>query len=554
MRMLSNKTLFRVHGWLGLNCGVVLFVICLSGTIATLSEEIDWLINPALRVSSDGERLPWDQLRERVVAQHTDAAVQSIRRLRGDATADFVEVETATGQRTTLLVNPRNGDVQGAYSLHSVKVLFRVFHKQFYIFGFPKGIHGTYLVGTYALVLLCAGLSGLIFYKRCWRRLFVLRLNKGWSTFWRDSHRFLGVWACLFLLLWGITGVWYLLEKGLHQFADYKPGRVPLVFRSEQPQSPVTKEAFPELRIRDFVEIALRELPGMEVVAVELPRQAGGPVTIAGKTDAMLVNAYASQVLIDSLTGEVISVQKAEKLRPLDRWSVMADPLHFGTFGGIVTKGFWFVFGLGLSFSIPIGATIWYRRTQRASESSLGKRSKSSKIASITFTTLVLLIAASYTFLLSPARKTATIKPIDVSAPQSIEIGPWSAEITRVGELKGDDGPTLRLAFTGADLPAMKAARIQQAESATPFKGSWQFLHADLKVALANDVKCILVIESRTGETYEQEVDVEKLMEAGELVDPTLPSTCGSPIVSLIFCGFLLFVGGFAGVWFWKIG
>jgi len=45
-----RKTVFRLHGWIGLNTGLLLFVICLSGTFATLSHEIDWMIDSRQRV------------------------------------------------------------------------------------------------------------------------------------------------------------------------------------------------------------------------------------------------------------------------------------------------------------------------------------------------------------------------------------------------------------------------------------------------------------------------------------------------------------------------
>jgi uncharacterized iron-regulated membrane protein len=47
-----RKALFHLHGWFGVNLGLLLFIVCFSGTVATLSDEIDWFFNPAVRAAS----------------------------------------------------------------------------------------------------------------------------------------------------------------------------------------------------------------------------------------------------------------------------------------------------------------------------------------------------------------------------------------------------------------------------------------------------------------------------------------------------------------------
>lgn len=302
MRRLSAKSLFRIHSWIGLHCGVVLFTICLSGAVATVSEEIDWCIYPAFRVSPAGEPLAWDALEARTESQISDASVVAIHAPRNDHTACMVEIETGCGQRGTFLVNQYTGEIQGRYAFHSVKMLFRIFHKQFYIYGIPEGIHGTYLVGSYGIALFAAGITGLLFYKRFWKGLWLSPWRRRPSVAWRDWHRFLGVWTSLLLLVWSATGIWYLAQMALHDSTLH--------------------------------------------------------------------------------TGEVIDQRKPETFNALDRWAVTADALHFGTLGGLPTKIIWFVFGVGASLAIPIGACRTYirgaplsapRRTRRPVLGQLGR-------------------------------------------------------------------------------------------------------------------------------------------------------------------------------------
>ncbi len=74
----------------------------------------------------------------------------------------------------------------------------------------------------------------------------------------------------------------------------------------------------------------------------------------------------ANAVWTDPASGEVRLIADGTDLSVHQRISEMADPLHFGTFGGIWTKLIWFVFGVlltGLSIS---GAAIYALRIMKS--------------------------------------------------------------------------------------------------------------------------------------------------------------------------------------------
>lgn len=564
MFVISSKSLFTIHRWIGLNCGVILFVICLSGTIATVSEEIDWLINPALRVIPAGESLAWDQLGERVEGQYPEVSIRTIHSPRNRRTAAFVDVESDTGQRATFLVNPYTGDVQGVVSYHCAKVLFRVFHKQFYIFGFPKGIHGTYFVGTYGLTLLIAGLTGLLFYRRFWARLFVLRWNGGWDLFWRDSHRLLGVWTALALLIWSLTGVWYVAQKVIQ---DRDTGsswaHLPLWWEREDATGnlPPSQLTASELGIADYMKIVEREFPELEVMTLYLPQQAGGPATVMGSTGALLAREDSGQLLIDSLTGEVLARQTPEDLSPFDRWAVTADPLHFGTFGGLPTKILWCVFGLGVSALIPIGATIWYRRTKRRAEHPEAQgtgtyRSRRARIISITLNSMILAAAVGYTCAMSPPRVEEEIKPVSVAEVGTIQIGPWTANLARIGPITSRQHATFRIRFRDSALPNMQRATMRLGDQEEEFSGTWNFHCCKLLLPkdAAFDGEMILRIEARDGSVHQHRFPHQAWSSEGKVKSPPVPAAQAPILVTAIFVSFFLVVGLFAGVWFWNVG
>src|SRR5690606_1512157 len=73
-----NQILFAIHGWLGLSLGLPLFIICLSGSIAVLSHEIDWLFNPAIRAHGPSYPVAWQTVLEGVREEFPGRTVQSL--------------------------------------------------------------------------------------------------------------------------------------------------------------------------------------------------------------------------------------------------------------------------------------------------------------------------------------------------------------------------------------------------------------------------------------------------------------------------------------------
>ncbi|MCC3263734.1 PepSY domain-containing protein, partial [Paenibacillus polymyxa] len=53
-----SKLWFLVHSWLALPIWIFLFFICATGTIAVISQEIVWLINPAVRAQAPDADTP----------------------------------------------------------------------------------------------------------------------------------------------------------------------------------------------------------------------------------------------------------------------------------------------------------------------------------------------------------------------------------------------------------------------------------------------------------------------------------------------------------------
>ena len=45
----DRKLFFEIYSWIGIKLSILFFMVCFSGTLATLSHEMDWLFIPEMR-------------------------------------------------------------------------------------------------------------------------------------------------------------------------------------------------------------------------------------------------------------------------------------------------------------------------------------------------------------------------------------------------------------------------------------------------------------------------------------------------------------------------
>jgi uncharacterized iron-regulated membrane protein len=72
-------------------------------------------------------------------------------------------------------------------------------------------------------------------------------------------------------------------------------------------------------------------------------------LAIEGQAQAWLVRDRANAIGFDTAGMQVLSRRDGRDLDVHHHISEMANPLHFGTFGGLATQLLWFLFGLALT-------------------------------------------------------------------------------------------------------------------------------------------------------------------------------------------------------------
>jgi uncharacterized iron-regulated membrane protein len=290
------------HGcWIGLTTGLLLFVICWSGTIAVFSEEIDWLLNPAERVEHRGELRSFGAWADAVARTYPDLRIDSIVAPRTSTSAAEVLVETPDGRLLRTYVNPYTATVTGQTSYFNVQRFFRSLHMSLFDPG-AEGI-GYYVVMSFSLALVGSLATSLLFYKRWWRRFLAWRAHPNRRAFWSDTHKLMGLWSLWFVALMAVTGLWYLIEFPGWGFAYPELEPVPQT------------STRPFLSTDALVARAQQVAPMLRITQMYTPSGYYGPVAVFdGEDEAALVRDRANVVVLDAASGTALLVRPATML------------------------------------------------------------------------------------------------------------------------------------------------------------------------------------------------------------------------------------------------
>lgn len=347
----ASRIWWTVHQWVGLKLSLLMAFIMLTGTLAVVSHEIDWLLQPSLRVSPATAEGPvaWASIAENAARYPGVAEVWSMEAPTASAFAVKVTVNDAGGDLFYLHAHPVTAAIQGEGPWVGAQRVLRNMHRHLNL---PTKI-GVPIVAFLGFLLLISLVTSLVVYKKWWRGYAKPLRNRDARTWWGDFHRLAGVWSLWFVALIALTSVWYFVESlGLDA---PRPPRVTL----EAPGVQGTNGLAPAFAA---AEIAY---PGLDVRRVLLPGKESPVLQLQGNYKAVLVRPRANTVWVDPVSAEVLLTTDGRALNVHQRISEMADPLHFGYFGGYWTKVPWFLFGLlltGLSLS---GSAIYSLRIAR---------------------------------------------------------------------------------------------------------------------------------------------------------------------------------------------
>ncbi|GHA66555.1 PepSY-associated TM helix domain-containing protein [Pontibacter akesuensis] len=391
----SLRKLFNdVHLWLGIASGLVLFVVCLSGTIYTFRTEVEEMLEPnkykveaganaqvlspdALVAKLEQElkgqvvslEIPQDKaLAYRVgVAQKPEAGEHGKKE---GAAAPGKKAEAkgghGGGRPTTYLVNPYTGAVLGTPEGPATEFFSTVMqlHRWLLIDG---GV-GKMIVGVSTIIFTFLVLTGLVLWWpkkiKNWKQGLKVKTDANWKRINHDLHNTFGFYAFLLLLIMSLTGLcwsfdWY--REGLSKVM----GAEVFKGRREKPMSTVATADAKDLTLVDYLAKAAPLLPADGDTKISIPADDTTAVVVSKSQAGFFALAASDKVQLDQHNGETLKVELfADK--PLNEQIVsLIKPLHLGDVYGTFSKILYF-FACLIATSLPVtGTLIWINKLRK---------------------------------------------------------------------------------------------------------------------------------------------------------------------------------------------
>jgi uncharacterized iron-regulated membrane protein len=362
MKPATLRAWSKVHTWSSLICTLFLLMLALTGLPLVFHDEIDRLTHPRAAESwTAAELLPIDQVIAVTLARQPGQVPiylsfdedRPVINLTTGPASDAPEAAMRFNPVDLRTAAPPVGDAPG----HGVMDIVLDLHKDMLL-----GKAGEYFLGAMGLCLVLALVSGVVLYAPFARKPGFATVRRGKSNRlrWLDWHNVIGGVTLAWAMVVGVTGTintladpitaWWRADALAHLVHDrngavlpYRPGLAQIALRNAQaavPGSQVQFVAFPGAAFssRDHIAVYL-------------------------KGDTPLTAKLLTPVMVDACTGTVDGVAPMPwYMKAL----LLAQPLHFGDYGGLAMKVLWALLDLASIVVLGSGLYLWLGKPRPA--------------------------------------------------------------------------------------------------------------------------------------------------------------------------------------------
>jgi len=208
-----RRALFQVHLWVGIGVGLYILLICVSGSaIIYRPQLLKAFARPELPLTISGPKMTDQQLTQRAQQAYSGYEVADIFTSRKADHPTTVVLQRGNAKLSRLF-NPYTGaDLGNPRSPMERTTEWLVdFHDNLL-----SGTTGRFWNGIGSIVVTVVALSGAILWwpgVRNWRRSTTISWKASFPLFNWTLHSALGLWFILFVLMWGLSGIYFIFPE-----------------------------------------------------------------------------------------------------------------------------------------------------------------------------------------------------------------------------------------------------------------------------------------------------------------------------------------------------
>jgi uncharacterized iron-regulated membrane protein len=363
-----KKTIGKIHLWLGLSSGIIVFIIAVTGCLYAFQEEIQNFTEEYRFVEKqDSPFLPPSKLEHIARKEFPNKELHAIKYNGSEKSAEAIFYHYEPSYYYIVYLNPYSGKVLEKANMDEGFFRF-ILDGHFYLW-LPHKI-GQVVVASATLIFLVLLISGLILWyprnKNATKQRFSFQWKKGtkWKRKNYDLHNITGFYLCLIALVFAITGLVWGFQWFAYSYYTVLGGEKSLVY-----QDPIsTKSKLTLEKPLDKVwTLMQKQYPNAKSIEVHPPEN--DSTTIAAnanpeegtywKTDYRYFDQYTlEEKEVNHIYG------KYENAKTSDKLMRMNYDIHTGAVFGLTGKIFAFLISL-LIASLPIsGFYIWWGRNK----------------------------------------------------------------------------------------------------------------------------------------------------------------------------------------------
>lgn len=369
----GKKISGKLHVWLGLSSGIVVFIVSITGCLFVFENEIRNITQKEQRFVTPAPNTPFisiEQVTNTIAAAYPGTPVKQIKTFNQPNRAWQVLLQK---KETIVALNPYTGAIIKEYSkndwLHAVEKI----HTSLLL-----GEPGKWVIRVNVLIFLVLLVTGIVLWwpgnKARRKQSFKVKWDASGKRVNYDFHNVFGFYSSVILLLIVLTGIYMSFEwmKRVTYFVTASEYKKPKPIKMEGREIKVAL-----LAPAAVYRYATMQYPGAAETHLNFPQKANEPLKIKmhypsssyKKVNELHFNPYSGNIVYTSLYK---NYNAGDKVKHSNR------DLHTGAFFGLFGKILAFLASL-VAASMPVtGFTIWYARNKKKKPAS--KRSAAARV------------------------------------------------------------------------------------------------------------------------------------------------------------------------------